>query len=136
MAEGAEGAETADRRMRGRLREAVRLFNECAYDEAHEVLEELWLATQGEDSDFFKGLIQGCIAMHHFQDGNGEGARKLYRGHRRYLAAYVPTHREIHVGEFLRSMQESLRSLMRARPSEVVAFEPSERPRLLMDAQD
>ena len=45
------------------LREATRLFNAGEYHAAHEVLDELWEATQGPDADFFKGLLQASVAI-------------------------------------------------------------------------
>ena len=112
------------------LARAVRLFDEGRYHEAHEVLDELWEATHGADADFLKGLIQACIAMHHFQHGNLEGARKLYSGHRRYLGPYLPAHRGIDLEAFLAEMQRALRQVVRSAGEAGPAFDPAERPRL------
>lgn len=112
------------------LREAVRLFEACEYHEAHEVLDELWEATHGEDADFFKGLIQACIAMHHYRRDNLEGAAKLYSGHRRYLAAYLPRHRGVDVEAFLAEMQRVLQPVVRAAPGAAPRFEAASAPRL------
>ena len=43
------------------------LFNEAKYLAAHEVLDDLWEDTQGASEDFYKGLIQACICLHHLQ---------------------------------------------------------------------
>lgn len=113
------------------LAAAIELFNEGRYLAAHEVLDDLWEATEGPDSDFYKGLIQAAIAMHHFESGNLEGAVKLYSGHRRCLAGYVPAHLGLDVGAFLASMQAALRPVLRAAEGEAVAFDPGTRPRLV-----
>jgi predicted metal-dependent hydrolase len=42
-------------------------FNAGQYYEAHDVLENLWLETKGDDSLFFKGLIQVAGAFVHLQ---------------------------------------------------------------------
>jgi len=42
-------------------------FNEGNYYEAHDVLEHLWLETEGERQQFFKGLIQLAGAFVHLQ---------------------------------------------------------------------
>lgn len=115
------------------LREAARLFNAADYHAAHEVLDELWEGTHGPDSDFYKGLIQASICMHHFARGNLAGARKLYSGHRRYLAPYLPRHRGVDVAALLAEMQRALRPALRARPGERVAFVEAERPRLALE---
>jgi Domain of unknown function (DUF309) len=44
-----------------------RCWNEQRYYEAHDVLEHLWLRTNSEDSDYFKGLIQAAGAFVHLQ---------------------------------------------------------------------
>lgn len=116
--------------LEGELREAARLFDAGEYHAAHERLDRLWEGTEGRDADFLKGLIQACIAMHHYSRGNVEGAAKLYSGHRRYLAGYLPAHRHVDVAGFLAEMQRVLQPVVRARPGEVRPFEPALRPRL------
>jgi predicted metal-dependent hydrolase len=114
------------------LDQAIELFNSAAYHEAHEVLDELWLATEGPDSDFFKGLIQACIALHHFSLGNLDGARKLYSGHRRLLAPYLPFHKGIDVAALLADMQHAFAPLLRG--GEPLALDPRSSPRIARSA--
>ncbi|MAF66298.1 MAG: hypothetical protein CMJ84_11660, partial [Planctomycetes bacterium] len=90
------------------LADGAALFNEAHYERAHEEFEKVWLSNEAGDADFFKGLIQAAICLHHFQRGNLEGARKLASGHRRYLAAYLPAHRGLDVAGFLASMRAFL----------------------------
>jgi predicted metal-dependent hydrolase len=108
----------------------IELFNACEYEEAHEEFELLWLSTQGPDSDFYKGLVQAAIALHHFRRGNLEGTAKLYGGHRRYLAAYLPVHLGVDVAAFLREMQAALSAVVRRIPGADPHFDPDCRPRL------
>jgi len=112
------------------LAQGVELFNAARYEAAHEEFEQLWLSTQGPDSDFYKGLVQAAIAMHHFERGNVEGAAKLYGGHRRYLAPYLPAHLGIDVRALLEEMQAALRPVVRPEPGLVPRFDPERRPRL------
>ncbi len=116
------------------LDHAVRLFNAGEYLSAHEVLEELWEAGHGPDEGLYKGLIQAAIALHHFQKGNGAGVRKLYRGHRRYLAAYLPRHAGLDLAGFLEEMQRFVSPVLVAKEGAEVAFEFERRPRLAFDA--
>ncbi|MEM7311112.1 MAG: DUF309 domain-containing protein [Planctomycetota bacterium] len=109
---------------------AADLFNRERYLAAHEVLDDLWEATEGVSADFYKGLIQASICLHHYQEGNVDGARKLYSGHRRCLAGYLPAHGGVDVEGFLASMQRSLMPLLRARPGEEPPFAECERPRI------
>lgn len=65
-------------------------FNRCEYYEAHDVLEHLWLQTDGPERPYFKGLIQfagGFVHLrkqylrpHHHKDGRRLGpAARLFR---------------------------------------------------------
>lgn len=112
------------------LARAAELFNAAEYHAAHEVLDELWENSSARDSDFFKGLIQAAIALHHYSLGNADGARKLYSGHRQYLGPYLPRHRGLDVAGFLARMQASLTPLLRSRPGSEPPFDPATRPRL------
>ncbi len=110
------------------LQAAVELFNAGRYLASHELFEELWNGTEGADSDFYKGLVQAAVALHHFQAGNLAGAARLYGGHRRCLAGYLPTHSGLDVAAFLRGMQACFSPLLGQASG--VAFEPERRPRL------
>lgn len=115
------------------LARAAELFNAAEYHEAHEVLDALWEEASARDSDFFKGLIQACIALHHYSQDNPDGARKLYSGHRQYLGPYLPRHLGLDVERFLAGMQACLAGVLRARPGSEPPFDPSARPRLEFD---
>ena len=106
------------------------LFDDGRYLASHELFEELWEASEGNDADFFKGLTQAAIALHHFQDGNLEGAAKLYAGHRRYLARFLPEHRGLDIARFLGEMQGFFKPVLRRKTGEAVVFDEPRRPRL------
>lgn len=59
------------------LREGIRLFNEGYFFEAHEVWEGAWRAERGESRLFLQGLIQVAAGLHHFREGNVNGAASL-----------------------------------------------------------
>lgn len=112
------------------LRAGIELFDAGRYLAAHELFEELWEATEGPEHDFFKGLVQAAIALHHFEHGNLEGAAKLHAGLRRHLAGYLPAHAGVDVARFLADVQTFFRPLLDRVPDESVAFDRAERPRL------
>jgi predicted metal-dependent hydrolase len=73
-------------------------FNRQLFYEAHEVLEELWLADRkGPDGDFFKGLIQLAGAFVHIQKNRRDPAAALFRLARANLEKYPPRHRRLDV---------------------------------------
>ena len=90
------------------LAEGVRLFNGRCFEESHEEFEHGWLASEAGDSDFFKGLVQASICLHKLQEGQHDGAKKLHSGMRRYLAAYLPSHRGVDVAGLLEEMRPFL----------------------------
>ena len=68
-------------------------FNRQLFYEAHDVLEELWLADRrGPDGDFFKGLIQLAGAFVHVQKNRRSPAAALFRLARANLEKYPAPH--------------------------------------------
>lgn len=117
---------------RATLDAAVSLFDDAQYLASHELFEELWEETQGPDADFYKGCLQATIALHHFQEGNLEGAAKLYAGHRRFLAAYMPSHLGYDVAALIQDMQSFLRPVLQREAGATAAdlpFPLERRPR-------
>jgi mutator protein MutT len=58
--------------------EFFRLFNRGFFFESHELLEELWHPSQGQDRLHYQALIQMAVAFRHLQHQNGTGALGLY----------------------------------------------------------
>jgi hypothetical protein len=61
------------------------LFNDQDFFEAHEVWEDLWADSHGDERRFYQGLIQAAVGLCHFCNGNLGGAVKLYRSSRDYM---------------------------------------------------
>ena len=116
------------------LSEGVRLFNGGQFKAAHEEFEKGWLANEAGAADFHKGLVQACICLHHVTEGDQDGARKLYRGHRALLGAYLPYFAGLDVAHLLEGMQRHLAPVLRARPGERVA--PAAPPPTILPATD
>ena len=87
-------------------------WNEQRYYEAHDVLEQVWLATETADDDFFKGLIQGAGAFVHLQKNfehpshpkHGRRLRpavRLFQLAEKHLAPFAPVHHAFDVAGFL-----------------------------------
>ena len=96
------------------LRDGVKLFNEGEFEESHEDFEHGWLASETGDADFFKGLVQAAICLHKLEQGQRDGAKKLHAGMRRYLAAYLPSHRGIDVSALMEEMSSFLQDVSEA----------------------
>jgi uncharacterized protein len=73
-------------------------FNRRLYYEAHEVLEELWLADRtGPNGPFYKGLIQLAGAFVHLRKSRPGPAAALFRLAERNLENYGPVHERLDV---------------------------------------
>ncbi len=69
----------------GQLLQGIREFNRRDWFECHETVEDLWIGAEGEVRDFYQGLIQIAIALHHWRNGNFGGAVNLFKGGAGYL---------------------------------------------------
>jgi predicted metal-dependent hydrolase len=69
----------------GQLLQAIREFNGREWFECHETVEDLWVGEEGEVRDFYQGIIQIAVAMHHWRNGNFGGAVSLLKGGAGYL---------------------------------------------------
>ena len=76
-------------------------FNAGSFFEAHEILEAFWVSYRGDDRDFYRGLIQAAVALHHLGTGNAVGAAGVGARARANLAPYAPRHAEIDVDAIL-----------------------------------
>jgi len=86
------------------FRRGVRLLNEGAYFEAHEVLEDVWREAPHAEKKFLQGLIQVAVALYHHSRGNRVGACSLLARGRRNLGGYP----EDFAGIALDRLRESL----------------------------
>ena len=71
----------------GQLLQGIREFNRGDWFECHETVEDLWIGEVGEVRDFYQGLIQIAVALHHWRNGNFGGAVSLLKGGAGYLRA-------------------------------------------------
>ena len=74
--------------------EAVSLFDQERFFEAHEFLEYIWKSDEIPDSDrdFWKGVTQVAVGCVHTQRGNDKGAVTLLERAQRYMSPYPPTY--------------------------------------------
>ncbi len=69
----------------GQLLQGIREFNSGDWFECHETVEDLWIGSEGEVKDFYQGIIQIAVALHHWRNGNFGGALSLLKGGANYL---------------------------------------------------
>ena len=106
-------------------------WNEQRYYEAHDVLEHLWLHSETDDDDFFKGLIQAAGAFVHLQKNfehpshpkhsrRLQPAVRLFRLAEKNLSIFAPQHHGLDVAALCR--------LMRAHADRIVASDYKKNP--------
>ena len=86
MSESARLAPAADSAML----DAVRLFNERAYYECHDVLEEEWADARGVRREVLKALVKLAAGMYHLQTSGYRGAGSLLSSGLAALEALPP----------------------------------------------
>jgi predicted metal-dependent hydrolase len=87
-------------------------FNQGLFYEAHDVLEELWLADrQGPNYSFYKGLIQFAGAFVHLQKNRLRPAAALFKLAQANLQKYPPIHDHLDLAQVLRVIEQWLLNL-------------------------
>jgi predicted metal-dependent hydrolase len=82
-------------------------FNRRLYYEAHDVLEDLWLADRrGPDGDFYKGLIQLAGAFVHLQKNRLPPSAALFKLAAANLAKYPAQHAQLDLDAVQRLMAD------------------------------
>jgi predicted metal-dependent hydrolase len=76
-------------------------FAAGSFFEAHEILEAFWVGYRGDDRDFYRGLIQAAVALHHLKTGNPAGASSVAARARANIAPYAPRHGSVDVDAIL-----------------------------------
>lgn len=94
--------------------EGIRLFNEREFFECHDVIEELWTDTVGEERRFLQGLIQAAVGLFHFGNDNLGGARKMYLAAVDKLSPYAPRYWGLDLERFLADLKHCFAEILEA----------------------
>jgi len=60
-----------------RFRTAVKLFNSQQWYKSHDLFEEIWHETSGEERKVIQGILQTAVGYYHLSNGNINGATVL-----------------------------------------------------------
>ena len=90
----------------------ILFFNERDFFEAHEVWEDLWAESHGDERRFYQGLIQAAVGLFHFSGGNLGGAVKLYRSSYDYMRNCGSPFLGLDVASFWRQMERCFGPLL------------------------
>src|SRR5262245_30449389 len=90
----------------------VLFFNAGDFFEAHEVWEDLWSESHGDERRFVQGLIHAAVGLCHFGNGNLNGALKLHRSGREYMRPCGSRFLGLDVDDFWRQMDRCFGPLL------------------------
>jgi predicted metal-dependent hydrolase len=102
--------------MNASYNQGINLFNEAAFFEAHEVLEDVWRAAPAPEKLFLQGLIQVAVALHHHRHGNLVGTRSLLARAVRNLSGYPENFGGIQLPQLRHSLAAWQRALAEGSP--------------------
>ncbi len=108
-------------------------FNHGRFFEAHEVLEDLWLADRkGPDGSFYKGLIQLAGAFVHLEKKRPSPASALFRLALGNFENYPEIHHQLNLKKLAGKIREWLEALGGGASRGIQLF-PGETPRLELE---
>ena len=110
--------------------EAVRLFNERAYYEAHDVFEEAWAGARGDRRSVLKALVKIAAGMYHLQTSGFVGAESLLAGGLELLRKLPPEARFVVLAPVFEPASRCLAKVRRLRSGGTAEWEDQDLPRL------
>jgi predicted metal-dependent hydrolase len=91
------------------LEEGLDLIRRGEYFAAHEVLEDVWRASEPQERDFYQGLVHVAVAWYQAGRGNRVGCERQLEKAARRLGPFAPEHRGVDVGATLARVEEAER---------------------------
>ena len=101
----------------------IRLFNQRAYFEAHEALEEAWRAEAGPARYLYQGILQIGVAYYHILHGNYRGAVNLLRRGCQHLNPYPDVCKGIDLAQLRLDARNVDQVLRRLGPEGIKSFD-------------
>lgn len=94
--------------MKNLLEEGIDLFNSGDWYDAHEVWEDLWRDSEGEERLFAQGLVQIAVGLHHLSRGNTRGGSRVLERGMKKLAQYPAHYRGIDNGRLQHDLHDAV----------------------------
>lgn len=113
---------------RALLLEARDLFNRKLYFECHDLLEEAWSSTRGEDREFLQSLIHVSVGLYHVAASNHKGASSLLASGIQGLEKFLPERYGLDVLSLSSQAKRCLEKIERALSGETIQWEAEDVP--------
>ena len=110
-----------DRIIQG-LKTGISAFNDEAFFEAHDTLEDVWMDVRGRDREFYQGLIQLSIGYYHLTCENYTGAEHLLARGTEKLVAYPSPTCGVHLHPLLDQVGKTLDGVRQTLAGAPVSF--------------
>jgi len=91
------------------LEEGLDLIRRGEYFAAHEVLEDVWRASEPQERDFYQGLVHVAVAWYQAGRGNRVGCERQLEKATRRLGPFAPEHRGVDLAATLGGVEEAQR---------------------------
>jgi predicted metal-dependent hydrolase len=91
------------------LEEGLDLIRRGEYYAAHEVLEDVWRASEPQERDFYQGLVHVAVAWYQAGRGNRVGCERQLEKAARRLGPFAPEHRGVDLAATLGRVEEARR---------------------------
>lgn len=93
------------------LEEGLDLIRRGEYFAAHEVLEDVWRASEPQERDFYQGLVHVAVAWYQAGRGNRVGCERQLEKAARRLGPFAPEHRGVDLTATLVRVEEAQRAV-------------------------
>jgi len=97
--------------MRDLLLQGIEEFNSGSFFEAHDMWEELWVETRGEERLFYQGLIQTAVGLYHFENANYRGAFSQFGKALAKLQRFCPSCKGVDTEQLVQDLERWVRSV-------------------------
>jgi hypothetical protein len=84
----------------------IELFNQGEFYECHEVLEDIWVVSCGQEKLFYQGIIMAAVAFYHYELGRFGAARVMHRKAKERLQQVPETFMSLDVGQFVQQLDQ------------------------------
>ena len=93
------------------LLHAVAQFNSREWFECHETLEELWHGEKGRGRNFYQGVIEIAVSLHHWNNGSFAGAVSLLKKGMAHLGCVAGICQQVDVSGLIEDCRATLTAL-------------------------
>jgi predicted metal-dependent hydrolase len=84
----------------------IELFNAGEYYECHEVLEDIWVISCGQEKLFYQGIIMAAVALYDYEVGRFGAARTMHRKAKERLEPLPDQFMSLDIKRFINQLDE------------------------------